>query len=668
MSNDAPLKSAAPYRPTWWMLAVALIASIALFIQSPGQHPAIIILAIGITLSYLTRLRLPSGGVLPWVIRGTLLMVLIFVAPERKVAARFWYLDEAVMCTIGMCLQAELLVQHWLPYLGRLRLGQMIVAAAGVMVAATTTSKPQFIAFLGPLYAMANLGALKQFRPAAATSPSENTPPPRRASKRWLLQGVSLVLAVTLGYASVGVMQNYERALTVWSGKWLSSFVMQMRARAGMAGNERLGPIYNPGGSTDRTLKIRGTRQAMHLKGLTFDLYVHGGWAPVFARRNFDPPTVQYRNVVGAKTFQVDRLADVLDLLYLPYNTPGFLPPDDATTLIESGHYAGVRCVGEKSDAITYTVAMPANERAQGPLCRQLTPLERQICLDVSEDIDPGVRTLAVTLNKPTPQETILAVIQNLQENHRYDPKAPKGDGDPVSEFLLDPRYKDAHCQYFAAAATMLLRCDGIPTRYVTGYFAWEPDGDNAMVVRSRDAHAWAESWIDGIGWVLVEATPANGTPDAINPPVGWYQRLKDMASDLLSAFGQFIRSLGWVHVAISGGLLTTVAVTIQLMQGYIARRKRPRIRAYTFPAAEYRQLAIEFESMLRRMGDIPSASATWGEHLTDQKAQTHRNRSQEKIAAARRFVEAYNRTRFGRPEDHAALHELEELLQQLKE
>lgn len=667
MSDLTPLNStAAQYRPTWWMLAVSLVASIALFIQSPGQHPAIIVLAIGITLSYLTRLRLPASGVLPWIIRGTLLMLLIFVAPERKMNVRFWYLDEAVMCTIGMCMQAELMVQHWQPYLGRLRLGQMMVAAAGVMVAATTTNKPQFIAFLAPLYALANLGVLRHFRPIMATSPAENTPPPRRTSKRWLLQGVSLALAVTIGYANVGLLQNYERALTGLGGQWFSR--LGMKARAGMSGNETLGPIYNAGGSTDRTLRIRGTRQAMHLKGLTFDLYIAGAWMPTFSKRDFEIPKLQYKSVGGAKTFQVDRLADALDLLYMPYNTPGFLPPDDALTLIEPGHLAGVRCVNEKSDAVSYTVALPANELAQGPLCSEPTAMERKVCLDIPAEIDPGVRALAATLKKDSPEQTIRAVIQNLNENHRYSLNAPRGNGDPVSEFLLDPKYKDAHCQYFAAAATMLLRSNGIPTRYVTGYFAWEPDGDNGMVVRSRDAHAWAESWIDGVGWVLVEATPASGTPDAINPPVGWYQKLKDKTSDILSALGQFVRSLGWVHVAIAGGLLTTVAVTIQLIQGYIARRKRPRIRAYTFPAGSYRRMAIEFESMLRRMGDIPSASATWAEHLTDQKAQAHHSRRQEKIAAARRFVEAYNRTRFGRPEDLAALHELEELLQQLKE
>lgn len=662
--DQTPLK-APQHRPTWWMLIVSLIASIALFLQSPQHHPGIIIAAVGITLSYTTRLRLPATGVFPWIIRGAFLMLVIFTAPEDTISARFWYLSRAKMSTIGMCMQVELMMQHWLPYLGRKRLGQMFIAAAGVMLPATATNNGQFIAFLGPLYALANLGILRHFAPAPAVSPAENVPPPVRKSRRWALQGTSIVLAVTIGFIGVGLLQNYQRALMGLGGQWLANLLV--RATAGMSGNEKLGSSLDGAGSPARVLRIHGTRQAMHLKGLTFSSYSQGAWLPNFARRTFNPPAGTLNDFGSARTFQVERLIDSLDILYLPYNTPAFSTPADAITEIEPGHAAAVRSVPQSSSTLTYTAALPASDVAQGPLCRPPTDAERKTLLELPTEINPGVWQLADTLKRPTPQETIRAVISNLHANHNYDLKAKKGDGDPVSEFLLDPRYKDAHCQYFASAATMLLRSNGIPTRYVTGYFAWETDNDS-MVVRSRDAHAWAESWIDGIGWVLVEATPASGTPDQVNPPVGWYQKLKDKISDALSALGQFVRSLGWIHVAIAGGIITTVAVIVQLIQNYFARRKRPRIRAYDFPAEEYRRLAVEFESMLRRMGDIPSSSATWGEHLADQTAQTHRNRRQEKIDAARRFVEAYNRTRFGRPEDQAALTELKALLEQVKE
>jgi len=58
----------------------------------------------------------------------------------------------------------------------------------------------------------------------------------------------------------------------------------------------------------------------------------------------------------------------------------------------------------------------------------------------------------------------------------------------------------------FIAAARVL----GIPARYVAGYLRdpERPDGDH-------DPHAWAEGWIDGLGWVAFDcslgACPAEG-------------------------------------------------------------------------------------------------------------------------------------------------------------
>ena len=71
---------------------------------------------------------------------------------------------------------------------------------------------------------------------------------------------------------------------------------------------------------------------------------------------------------------------------------------------------------------------------------------------------------------------------------------------------------------------------------------------------------------------------------------------------------------------------------------------------------------------LLKQMGDPPSGSATWSEHLTLQREQTRRSGRQAKLDAARRFVEEYNRTRFGRPNDAKSLEHLNTLLNEVKE
>jgi transglutaminase-like putative cysteine protease len=54
------------------------------------------------------------------------------------------------------------------------------------------------------------------------------------------------------------------------------------------------------------------------------------------------------------------------------------------------------------------------------------------------------------------------------------------------------------------------MRAAGVPARVVTGYQGGEinPLGDY-MIVRQSEAHAWAEVWLAGQGWVRVDPTGA---------------------------------------------------------------------------------------------------------------------------------------------------------------
>src|SRR4030095_15960332 len=76
----------------------------------------------------------------------------------------------------------------------------------------------------------------------------------------------------------------------------------------------------------------------------------------------------------------------------------------------------------------------------------------------------------------------------------------------PLGDFMRDAR--SGHCEYFAAATTLLLRAAGIPARYATGFAVMEYSPlEAAFVVRARHAHAWARAW-DGTRWIDVDTTP----------------------------------------------------------------------------------------------------------------------------------------------------------------
>lgn len=79
---------------------------------------------------------------------------------------------------------------------------------------------------------------------------------------------------------------------------------------------------------------------------------------------------------------------------------------------------------------------------------------------------------------------------------------------DAVDEFWLDR--KAGFCEHFAAAFVVVLRAMDIPARIVTGYQGTDPAPvDGYWIVRQSNAHAWAEYWEAGTGWVRVDPTAA---------------------------------------------------------------------------------------------------------------------------------------------------------------
>ena len=99
-------------------------------------------------------------------------------------------------------------------------------------------------------------------------------------------------------------------------------------------------------------------------------------------------------------------------------------------------------------------------------------------------------------------------VAQYLDELCEYDPDTPAApDGvDPVLWFLTESRR--GYCMHYASAAALMLRQAGIPTRYVSGFFADCVDGET-VYIPDRAAHAWVEIWLNGFGWYPVDVTPA---------------------------------------------------------------------------------------------------------------------------------------------------------------
>ena len=129
--------------------------------------------------------------------------------------------------------------------------------------------------------------------------------------------------------------------------------------------------------------------------------------------------------------------------------------------------------------------------------------------LSLPDTLPERVYDLAETLSSDadTDYEKMLAFEAYLR-NFRYTTspeKLPK-DRDLVDFFLFHSQ--EGYCTYFATTLAVLGRCVGIPTRYVQGYCSYTPELQGEWTIRSNNAHAWTECYLDGLGWIPLDTTP----------------------------------------------------------------------------------------------------------------------------------------------------------------
>lgn len=130
---------------------------------------------------------------------------------------------------------------------------------------------------------------------------------------------------------------------------------------------------------------------------------------------------------------------------------------------------------------------------------------------------DPRYHDLARTLQsdlrpdlKTDPLALAFVVKRYLETNTTYSFKNKyAGSDDPTADFLFSEE-KKGYCVHLAHAEAYLVRALGIPARVSAGYAvpAENLAGGSALLIKSGDAHAWAEIYLDGIGWIPIEVTP----------------------------------------------------------------------------------------------------------------------------------------------------------------
>ncbi|HKU41801.1 MAG TPA: transglutaminase-like domain-containing protein, partial [Polyangiales bacterium] len=143
------------------------------------------------------------------------------------------------------------------------------------------------------------------------------------------------------------------------------------------------------------------------------------------------------------------------------------------------------------------------------------TELAQEIASGIHESLrdDPVARALAVTVW--------------LSRQGTYSLKSGHANAeDPTADFLFGDRV--GYCVHFAHAAVYLMRSLGVPARVGAGYVVDEAarQGGSSILVTGANSHAWPEFYVDGVGWVIADVSPAQSLDPPPPPPDPDLQRL----------------------------------------------------------------------------------------------------------------------------------------------
>ncbi len=650
------------------LIAAALVSFAALYLTAE-RPPGLIAAGVILLASRFVKFRLPRDRLLGWIVRLVPMSAILLLTGLPEEDASMWYVKPAYTNLIGYLLAVEVIIQAWMrrpptpppdpranalrdPVRAREASGLVLLLTAFIMTAAANTYERAAIQALAPVYALCIILSLRAFtgmsqgRNGAGAHQALQPPQRTRLPALLALRILAALLALLLGFGSIYFITRYEHRITSWA----IDLLRHRRDRSteiGLSSTPRLQGIFNPDASTTRVLLIQGPIAQRHLRALAFDTYEGREWLPSLASRSFapmDPSRLEHQPSGHALRFI--RLAETLAMLPIPLGAMHI----EAPVPLEMDVHGTLR---ETDLALSYSAVVSNAPVVQGPLAMSPTPEMRQRLLAIPPQVDPAVIELARSVaGDGPPAQRIVRLASHLRSSHEYSLRfEPRGE--PLSDFILNRRA--AHCQYFASALVVMARAVEIPARFVSGYYAHEAYGENQMVVRDRDAHAWAEVWIDGHGWLTADATPPGGLPDGLFEEPSAWQRFWERIQDIPRIVQEWWRGISKGALITFAALFLLIVVLVRLWQWWRAR-PRTTMRAIDYDPVDAELLAAakRFERLLARRGLACPANRTWHEHLA-------LNPTLD-TTAARAFVDTYATARFRRRDPQAIARVIEHL------
>ena len=209
---------------------------------------------------------------------------------------------------------------------------------------------------------------------------------------------------------------------------------------------------------------------------------------------------------------------------------------------------------------------------------------------------DPFARALAIKLWLDH------NLIYSTKERHRNAP-------DPTLDFLFGNR--TGYCVHFGHSAVFLWRAAGLPSRIGTGYMVPEENrrGGSSILVRSGDAHAWPELYLDEVGWVVLDISAEQNLDEAGQPLDEELQRMlgemaREQPQDPADEVQNEPKEDSWLWTWLVAHVWYLLAGLVLLVAGVLYGIKGWRRIAPAF-ASRHRLPAIGYRATLDRLGEV---------------------------------------------------------------
>ncbi|MDE2296904.1 MAG: DUF3488 domain-containing protein [Burkholderiales bacterium] len=284
-------------------------------------------------------------------------------------------------------------------------------------------------------------------------------------------------------------------------------------SKTGLSNTMRMGTMAEVALDDSVALRIRfdgppPPPQALYFRGPVLSRFDGVEWRPAPASPDAPPPDALRTR---GKPLRYEMTLEPLRLPVLP-----LLEAAPVAPAIDGYRVTALPALQWRTDRPVFDrvrfSALAYTDFRHGPVAREPGLQE---ALELPPGYDPRTLAWAAALRSEpryanaAPHVLAQALLQHIRSaGYSYTLTPGEYGRDAIDEFWLDRRA--GFCEHFAASFVFVMRALGVPARVVTGYQGTDPlPVDGYYIVRQSSAHAWAEYWESGTGWVRADPTAA---------------------------------------------------------------------------------------------------------------------------------------------------------------